>query len=188
MGLEIWCEIWDLISLGQESSVSEKKKFGICCSHWRRRTVKLADRVTLRVVVVYWQIVTSFIFSVVLYLCFLQPYDVFFYFFQVSQSEGIRAPPHGETPPFELLNFDTCTGECLLSLSAPRVSRMYVACVVMVRVHSFFVLAALTHRHNTTYKVTGCIYWQHWQTGTTQNIKWLAVSIGSTDRLAQHKI
>ena len=54
----------------------------------------------------------------------------FFYFFQVSQSEGIRAPRHGKTPPFQFLNFDTCTRECLMSLSAPRISRICVACVV----------------------------------------------------------
>ena len=100
-----YVKFWHLISLALESSII-KKSLGIAC---------VTDRVTLRAVVVYWQILSSFTFPVVLCLClcFLQPYDSFFifYFFQVSQSEGIRASLHGKTQRFRFLNVDTCIGD-----------------------------------------------------------------------------
>jgi hypothetical protein len=94
-------KFWHLISLALESLII-KKSLGIAC---------ITDRVTLRAVVFYWQILSSLTFPVVLCLCFLQPYDVFFYFFQVSQSEGIRVSLHGKTQRFRFLNVDTCIGD-----------------------------------------------------------------------------
>jgi len=130
---KIWCEKCDLIGLALESSVS-RKVWGFLTS-LKAQDCQVSRQSDAKDFVwfigKFWPHLYSPSCCVCVCVCVCVSYSrvtyFSFYFFQVSQSEGLRASRHGKTQPFQFLNFDTCIGESLLWLSAPRVSRIYSA-------------------------------------------------------------